>query len=507
MRKILNILRLFLIIDLILLNTNLNAQNDNFNYGFFDNWSVNLNAGNTQFYGNITNLNNLSSILKYNTTWSYGGIVAKQLTPVFGIRTQFIKGRLKGRRDMLINNIPASPKFDADYFEMNLNTSIDFFNIFMQYKSDRLFNLYGIVGIGLSNFEGQTIDLVNNNTIHSFGYGKGSGIGGWQVEGSVFWGGGAKIRLSNSFDINAEVAFKYINYDKLDGIAGGFKHNSYTYNSLGITYKFGNAEKKKKIVYNEPEIKEVEKVKEVEPAKIEVVKEEPKIIEPVITEIKKEEVKKEEPVILEKPVETPQPIKVTEPSHEFRVQVLASTVKVPIASIQKRYGISEPIKEDYDGTWFRYSVGSYQEFWKAKEESKKLISRNKVYGAFVVGYKDGKRLKSYTELLSKNEKIESKTQTPKVTQTNTNFGITYKVQVIALSKKMVNEASFKNKYAINQNLEEEFINNLYVYTVGNETEYAKVLELKNSIRINGITDAFIVTYKDNKRVSINDLNK
>lgn len=491
MKKCVTIFKLLLTSAIILLSIQLKSQTKDFEKGLFNNWSINANIGNSQYFGDISNSSNPFSLIKDNTAWAYGVMASKQLTPVFGIRGQFIKGKLKGRKDNYTNGAPANLEFEADYFELNFNTSIDLFNIIMDYKSDRLFNLYGVFGIGLSNFQGQTKNYKTNTLIRSFGHDQGGGIGGWEVDGMLYGGGGAKIRISNSFDATAEMSLKFIGNDQLDGAVGGFKYDLYSYNCIGITYKFGQSEKKKKVIYEEP------KIIETEPTQVEVIKEEPKIIEPV-----KIDTVKEVPVILETQNIIPEILPVATVNNEFKVQVMASKTKVDPAFIQKKFGITDTIREDYDGIWYRYSVGSFQEFWKAKEEAKKLISKNKVYGAFVVGFKDGKRLNSFMELLSADEKKEIQSTLNNVNQATSNIGLYYRIQVIALNKKMADETLFKQKYQITQEIYEEFINNLYVYTVGNETDYAKAVDLKNQIKKSGITDAFIVTFKNNKRVSI-----
>lgn len=496
------ILTFLCIIIILLSGLQLSSQNNNFEKGLLNNWSINVNIGNTQYFGDIKNSYNPFSLIKYNTAWAYGFMVSKQISPVFGIRTQFIKGRIKGRKESNASGTPANLSLYADYFEINMNTNVDLLNIIMDYNSERLINLYGIFGIGLNNLQGESKYYTTNKIIRSFGHGEGSGIGGWQVEGMLFAGGGAKVRLSNSFEANAEISFKFIGNDDIDGISGGFKYDSYSYNSIGISYKLGNAISKKKVIIQEPIIKDIEPEKITEPIVIDTIVEEPKVVE---------EVKKEEPIIIETKTIAPEPITIQTPipltnvSKEFKVQILASKTKVNTASIQKRFNINETIREDFDGTWYRYSVGSFQEFWKAKEEAKKLISKNKVYGAFVVGFKDNERLNSYLELLSGNEKTEIESTINDAKPEISNIGISYRVQLIALSKKMANESAFKQKYNINEDIFEEFLNNLYIYTAGNEMEYTKIVDLKNQIIRNGIKDAFIVTFKNNKRISI--LNK
>jgi len=496
MKNNINITSIIFISFIFLFSNTLKSQNDDFEKGLFDNWSININIGNSQYFGDISNGSDPFSLIKYNTSIAGGLIVSKQITPVFGLRSQFIRGRLVGRKENYSNGAPANLSFDAQYFELNLNTTVDLFNIIMKYKKDRLLGLYGIFGLGLSNYQGEARNYKTNLLIRSFGHGKGGGIGGWQVEGTVYIGGGAKVRLSNSFDATAEIGLKIINNDQLDGMIGGFKYDMYSYNGIGISYKFGNAEKKKKIIFQEPKIEDIEPFKEVEKKEEVVIKEEPKVIEPVKTETKIEKTE-----IVEKKTE-PLPVIAAKPTQEFKVQVMASATKVDPAFIQKKFNINEPIREDYDGVWYRYSVGSFQEYWKAKEEAKKLISKNNVYGAFVVGIKDGKRLNSVKEMLTKDENNNLRSNFNKSNASN--IGIGYRIQVIALKKKLADEAKFKQEYQITQEMFEEFLNNLYIYTVGNYTDFNEAVMAKNNIKKNGISDAFIVTFKNNKRISITE---
>lgn len=503
MKNITTIFKSIAILALLLICSNIYSQEIDFNKGLLKNWSVNLHVGNTQYFGDISNGSNPFSLLEYNTAWAYGLGVSKQISPVFGIRSQFIKGRFKGRKDNYSNRAPANLKFSADYFELNLNTTIDLFNLIMKYNSERRINLYGVFGLGLSHFQGESVNYKTNKLIRSFGNGMGNGLSGWQVEGMMYGGGGLKLRISKSFDAFGEITLKSIANDDLDGIVGGFKFDMFSYNCIGIAYNFGNASGKKKVIFEEPKIQDIEPVKEADPAVVEVVKEEPKVIEPPVTNVEQ----KTEPVIIEKPEPTPQPIVAKPITKEFKVQVMASKTKVDTKSIQKKFAITDDIREDYDGNWYRYSVGSQQELWKAKEDAKKLISKNKVYGAFVVGFKDGKRLNSYKELLNATEKEEMDNSLTEISKSVSAVGVFYRVQIVALSKKMKNEADFKLKYKIDQEIFEEMINNLYIYTTGNETEFSKIVVEKNKLRENGIKDAFIVTYKNNKRVSINSLQE
>jgi len=53
--------------------------------------------------------------------------------------------------------------------------------------------------------------------------------------------------------------------------------------------------------------------------------------------------------------------------------------------------ISEALSEDYDGTYYRYTVGEYEQIEQAKAMRTELISKG-FNEAFVVKYKGGKRV-------------------------------------------------------------------------------------------------------------------
>lgn len=468
------------------------AQNDEFSRKFFDNWSLNANFGISQYHGDVSGGTNPFVLLDNSTGFSYGLILKKQVSPVFGLRGQLIRGQLKGKKENYTSGTPANLELEADFFEMNFNTSLDFVNLLWGYNSKRPLNIYGFFGIGVGNYQGLAKNYVTNVVFHSFGNGYGKGISGWMLEGLLTGGGGAKIRISNSFDICLETSLKFWNTDKFDGKVGGFKYDFHSYHSFGLSYNFGKSEKHRRNIIQEPKVVEVEP----EPVKITPAEPEaPKIVEPVKTETKTEEPKSN---ILA----TPKPETQTFPDYEYKVQVMASKTPVDISYIQKRFNINEPIREDYDGVWYRYSVGSFKEYQKARESANKLNTVNKVEGAFVVGFKNGKRLNSVKELLNYDEKNNDKIYNNIVTNPTVLEGIFYRIQVIALAKKMLKQEEFKQRYQLDSELHEEYFNNLYIYLIGEERDKNNAVILRNHIRNSGIPDAFIVKYINGIRQTV-----
>lgn len=73
----------------------------------------------------------------------------------------------------------------------------------------------------------------------------------------------------------------------------------------------------------------------------------------------------------------------------FRVQIVAHTIKMDENYIRENiyYG-NLPIKEIFDGTWYKYSIGEFDNF----RDADALLKSSRVRKSFVVAYQDGTRL-------------------------------------------------------------------------------------------------------------------
>jgi hypothetical protein len=101
--------------------------------------------------------------------------------------------------------------------------------------------------------------------------------------------------------------------------------------------------------------------------KVAVVKNEPKVTQP--------EVKPE--------VELPDSMIVF-----YMVQIAAHTIQLLPDNLKNIYNGNMPIQELREDGWFKYTLGRYKTF----EEAEKLLNQVKVARAFVVAYKNGKRV-------------------------------------------------------------------------------------------------------------------
>jgi len=83
---------------------------------------------------------------------------------------------------------------------------------------------------------------------------------------------------------------------------------------------------------------------------------------------------------------------------EYRVQCGAFRDRSQAGThLAAKYGISENIQEEFIDGWYKYTVGSYRTYDEAVRFRDGFIQRTKIWSAFIVAYRDGKRLARITD--------------------------------------------------------------------------------------------------------------
>ena len=184
---------------------------------------------------------------------------------------------------------------------------------------------------------------------------------------------------------------------------------------------------------------------------------------------------------------------------EFRVQVRASRrAIVPIQKLAGRFHITEKIKEDFVGSWYRYSVGSFLTYNEAKDLRNKLITENGVKDAFIVAFYKGIRLNKLSDL----KELAPQTYPVKNTTVDENE-IIYRVQILAVKYNKIDVEALKSKYGVQREIKEEVFHNWRKYTVGRFTSFNEAKELRAILIKRGISGAFVVIYRNGNRITIN----
>ncbi len=387
-KKVIVLICLFLISS-----STLFAQKSEFEKGIRKNWQFGFSAGALSYWGDVSTPKDLSNQLKSGVAWGYGVSLSKQISPVWGIQGNILLGNLNATKPFYSDGSQANLQFKSNLIEGNLNATVNFTNLFLGYKPNRRANAYGVIGIGLGNFEGKTTYFTGEKK-RAFGYGSGKGINGYEIDGIGNVGLGVNLKLNKRLLLNVETTMKFTQNDTLDGLHAGINSDFYNYTSIGLIYKFSlgkgtsknakakadladkNGIKKPSFAAKPAETKPAEVKKTTAPA--------PEKVDVKITPFEQSKSKVEETPINVEPVGGLYT--------GYKVQILATQKPVTVATVKRIYHITTDVRLDTDGGWYRFSVGEFKTFSAARIYAKQLILKHKIHGAFVVKFKSGKRV-------------------------------------------------------------------------------------------------------------------
>ncbi len=421
---------------------------------FNNSWMIDANIGRTNYYGNLSDKSFFEK-LKDETKFAYGITLSKQITPVIGLRVQLLNGKLTSSKDSCVEENLMNLYFNSDIFEYNISSTFDLSNLIWGYNYDRKLNFYTAVGLGMANWKTKLMEQGTNKVIATNGFG-GRGPNKRTTEFVLPICLGLNYNIIDNLSINLETSMRILNSDILDAKEGGRLNNDmYSYNSIGITYKFGvrnnvhiykreknknkeknkgkskkprNRRKKRNQEEIEPPklmeypavdevfpVKKVEKAKNVNKPGEENINQKNNIVpeqEAVYNEGKFIITGNKNTANLYKgnanhKVGTSNTNIVSEANVsqsvykgiEYRVQILASRNKIDVQKLAYDYKIDEPIKEDYSNGWYRYLAGSFNTYNQAVDYSYILADKG-FKDAFVVVYNNGVKI-PLTESLKK----------------------------------------------------------------------------------------------------------
>ncbi len=381
---------LLFICSLITVST-INAQSTRSDFSPY--WEVNINGGLSTFFGDLKQ-NTILPSSEIPSEWKFGGgfMIGRQFTPLFAFRAQFLTADLLGQKKEI------DRYFESNYYEANINFTINLNNVFGRYKADRKLNLYFVSGIGVSSYKSILRKISTGDALKYSGFGNGNGIEGRIREGVFMAGIGADYIINDRISIQFESVSRAMNSDKMDFYNDDKPYDFYNYTSIGIAYRFG---KRKSRTLSTP-IKVPEVVEEAAlvvldqkpPEIIEIAEE--IIIKPKTNDIKKNVQAVVEPEIIVEALEE-EPLLVEQPKIlelEYRVQIRASYQKrLSKEFLSDIYNIAvEDIKENKYLNYYIYTIGSFKTYNQANDMHYKLRSTNKVLDAFVVAFRNGERL-------------------------------------------------------------------------------------------------------------------
>jgi len=365
---------------IFLINQSITAQKKASENQFRPYFQAGINGGSSLFFGDIKQFKYWPASGPINELQFAGGIYFKyQISPAFGLRLNGMYGQLAGMRK------EWNLYFENDYIETNINTTLNFSNIFGHVRTDRFLDVYGTIGVGLLQYNTVVKSYYENTELVKVGYGNGKGINGRTFQGTMLYGLGLDFRLNGRFNLQLESTNRVLDSDMLDGRESGYPLDYFNYTSVGISYKLGFLKSKATPV----EIP-VEETVLYEPVQVE----EPVVVEETPSE--QAELLTEESIAIEPPAayKAEEEIEEEIPGLEYRVQILARfegplTLKyISTTYIIPMYELSE---DDYQGHII-YTVGSYPTYREARKKRDELRSLFGIKDAFVVAFDKGSRL-------------------------------------------------------------------------------------------------------------------
>jgi hypothetical protein len=199
--------------------------------GIWEMWSINLNAGLTSFFGDLSIYDSdIMGKLTEESGPALSGILTKSFSEKFGISGQLLYGSLKGEN----NN--GNINFESNFIEYNLHGRINFIKLFSPNSYAKI-GIEGYAGVGQFVFkttkydyskESPQIDVENTMT----------------PEFVYFFGMGLSYKITDKIGATADLSMRQANNDKLDDfrtIEENFDY--YSYINFGVTYYFDTPKK------------------------------------------------------------------------------------------------------------------------------------------------------------------------------------------------------------------------------------------------------------------------
>lgn len=155
--------------------------------------------------------------------------IGYQFDNILGIKVNFGYGGLNGK-------FSKYTIAESNYFEGNINLTVNLTDIILGYNPDRKFNIVPHIGIGQVRYRIKLND-VNGNRVYQNGYDKKHGR---KVAATIPMGIEFDYSINPSWKVFVDLTANYADTDLLDGVASG-KHNDwFSTVNIGANYRLGS---------------------------------------------------------------------------------------------------------------------------------------------------------------------------------------------------------------------------------------------------------------------------
>lgn len=357
--------------------------------GYSGRWKIGTGGGVNLFYGDIRK-DPWGQHLVYESDFLFNSylFIEHNLSPAFGLRVQGMYSRLTGTAR------PNKYDFESELIELGLGATINLNNLFGPNRYNRFFNVNLLLGGAAANFRSDFYQTGTGNKTGTLGYGGGKGLGGRTLDGVLYAGLGFDFRLSDHWLLRLESSNKAIMDNALVIFENSFPFDLYNQTTLGVAYRFGAASPRvSRMAPDDPSLKKKQDLQDM----------------PTESPSDKNEIQspefdfrvfpaQSEPTKADSTIEVVSKVAADQTDSlsdiEYRVQILAKFgTKISIAQVAKKYKLrAADIREDAHNSFFIYTTGSFTQYEEAAQLRNTLKNEHGVFDAFVVAFRDGKRL-------------------------------------------------------------------------------------------------------------------
>ncbi len=224
-----------------------------------NNWTVSLNFGTSQFYGDIA-----SDVYYYpfsadadQFTFSAYGTVEKHFSPWYALRLRGGYTTLGSTQDADRDD-PLS--FEANLWDIYLENKVSLTTWLFPESVQKRWSSYALLGYG-GPFYRTILRDDNDDVVGTVGYSDdGETEEDRQSAGSISVGLGFRVKLSHHLAISAEAMINNLNRDDLDATVRPLSksYDKYGYTSLGLVYTFGKNDRQVPMEYNPMKAEDLE---------------------------------------------------------------------------------------------------------------------------------------------------------------------------------------------------------------------------------------------------------
>ncbi len=204
----------------------INAQKNNFEGGWKNNWFTGIKAGSLWAISDLPSWggNNISP----QTALSI--FLGKDIRPWFSLKGEILGGKLSGQDDIY--------NFETKLLGYQLQGILNLFELMNPDNENRKWGAHVFLGLGFLDFESDSYLTESGENLARFGHGFGKGINGWTREFFIPAGIEITYRLNTRFRLHLETSTHFVNGDELDATAGGKSNDVMLFAGLGLSYHF-----------------------------------------------------------------------------------------------------------------------------------------------------------------------------------------------------------------------------------------------------------------------------